>query len=100
MPNYAFSYISGSSPNDAQGGDQKKFGAWIGSLGDAIVNPGTPLGMPKIVSSNGVTDGKESGRSTGFSIIKADSMDAAVEMAKSCPFLDIGTVEVAEVFTM
>ena len=37
---------------------------------------------------------------TGFSIVKADSMDAALAMAKGCRFLAIGTIEVAEVMEM
>ena len=38
---------------------------------------------------------------SGFSIVKADSMDAALEMAKVCPFLDLGgTLEVARVMKM
>ncbi len=36
----------------------------------------------------------------GFSVVKADSMDAALEMAKGCPFLEMGTVEVAEMMEM
>ena len=32
--------------------------------------------------------------------MKADSMDAALEMAKRCPHLEIGTIEVAEVMAM
>ncbi|MFB3052547.1 MAG: YciI family protein [Dehalococcoidia bacterium] len=37
----------------------------------------------------------------GFSIVKADGMDAALEMAKACPTLEIGgTIEVAEVMEM
>ncbi len=68
-----------------------------GGLGDALVNPGTPLGVTKVVSSDGVIDGERSGRLTGYSIVQADSMDAAVEMAKSCPHLEHGTIEVAEV---
>jgi hypothetical protein len=38
---------------------------------------------------------------SGFSIVKADSMDAAIEMAKACPTLDLdGTLEVAQVMKM
>jgi hypothetical protein len=36
----------------------------------------------------------------GFSIVKVDSMDAALEMAKVCPYLEIGTIEVAEMMEM
>ncbi len=78
-----------------------KWKAWVGGLGDAVVNPGTPLGKPKIVSSSGVSDDGGSNPLTGFSIVKADSMDAALEMAKECPFLEVGgTIEVAEVMEM
>ncbi len=74
--------------------------AWLGDLGDAVVNPGTPLGKSRIVSSDGVSDDGGPNPLTGFSIVEADSMDAALEMAKACPFLDIGTIEVAEVMEM
>ena len=44
--------------------------------------------------------------SNGFSvacdtIVEADSMDAALEMARACPFLEIdGTLEVSELMAM
>jgi len=37
---------------------------------------------------------------TGYSIVKADNFDAALEIAKGCPFLEMGTLEVAEVMEM
>ncbi len=77
-----------------------KWQAWVSGLGDAVVNPGTPLGKSKAVSSAGVSNTSGSERLAGFSIVKADSMDAALEMAKKCPFLEIGTIEVAEVMEM
>jgi len=102
MNNYAFMYYGEpkfeSSEEGAEG--MNKFMAWVGGLGDAVVNPGTPLGKTRTVSSGGVSDGGGSGRLTGFSIVKADSMDAALEMAKGCPFLEHGTVDVAEVMEM
>ncbi len=77
-----------------------KWQAWVGGLGDAVVNPGTPLGKSKTVSSGGVSDDGGSNALTGFSIVKADSMDAALEIAKGCPYLEHGTIEVAEVKEM
>ncbi len=77
-----------------------KWQAWVGGLGDAAVNPGTPLGKSKMVSAAGVSDDVGSNPLTGFSIVKADTMDAALEIAKECPFLEIGTLEVAEVKEM
>ncbi len=102
MSNYIIAYHGGKEPESPEEGAKQmaKWKAWVGGLGDAVVNPGTPLGKSKIVSSTGVSDGDGSNSLTGYSIVKADSMDAALEMAKACPFLEIGTVEVAEVMEM
>jgi hypothetical protein len=102
MPSYVIAYHGGKKPASPEEGAKHmaKWKAWVGGLGDAVVNPGTPLGMSKTVSSGGVSDNGGPNRLTGFSILRADSMDAALEMAKRCPFLDIGTIEVAEVMDM
>ncbi len=103
MPNYVFAYHGGKKPESPEAGAKlmAKWKAWIGGLGDAVVNPGTPLGKSKTVSSSGVSDDGGSNPLSGFSIVKADSMDAALEMAKGCPTLELhGTIEVAEVMEM
>ena len=103
MSNYIFAYHGGKKPESPEAGAKlmAKWQAWIGGLGDAMVNTGTPLGMSKTVSSDGVSDDGGSNPLSGFSIVKADSMDAALEMAKVCPFLDLGgTLEVARVMKM
>ena len=102
MNNYVFTYYGepkfGSPDEGAK--YMSKWKSWVGGLGDAMVNPGTPFKRSKVVSSGGVTDGAGSNRLTGFSIVKADSMEAALEMAKKCPHLEHGTVEVAEAMEM
>jgi len=102
MSNYAFAYYGEPKFESPEEGAKyhAKWKAWVGGLGDALVNPGTPLGKPKIVSSGGVSDDGGSNRLTGFSIVKAYSMDAALDMAKGCPHLEHGTVDVAEVMEM
>lgn len=75
-----------------------KWEAWVGGLGGAVVDPGTPLGKAKSVSTGGVRDGVR--RLLGFSIVKAESLDAAVGMAKTCPYLEQGTIDVAELMRM
>ncbi len=98
MSNYVFAYHGGKKPESPEEGAKHmaKWQAWVGGLGDAMVNPGTPLGMSKTVSSGGVSDDGGSNPLVGFSIVKAVSMDAALEMAKGYPHLGIGTVEVVE----
>ena len=101
MPEYVIAYHGGKMPATPEEGKKhrEKWQAWIGALGDAVVNPGTPLGKSKIVSSDGVSDAGPNALS-GFAIVKADNMDAALEMAKADPFLAMGSVEVAEVKKM
>ncbi len=103
MSNYVFAYHGGKRPESREEGAKHmaKWKAWVGGLGDAVVNPGTYLGMSKTVSSGGVSDDGGSNPLLGFTIVKADSMDAALEMAKVCPHLGLGgTLEVAEVMEM
>lgn len=101
MSKYAFAYYGEPKFDSPEEGGKymAKWEAWAGGLGDALGDL-TPLGMPKTVRSNGVSDGGGSNRLTGFSIVKADSLDAALEMAKGCPHLEHGTVDVAEAMEM
>ena len=95
---FVFAYHGGKIPESPEEGAKHmaKFEAWVGGLGNAVVNPGHPLGKSKTVSSSGVSDDGTSNPLVGFSIVKAHSMDAALEMAKGYPHLEIGTVEVVE----
>ena len=102
MPNYIIAYHGGTKFRSPEEGAAHiaKWKAWIGGLRDAVVNPGTPLGKGKLVSSSGVSDASGANSLTGFSIVKADSLDAALQMAQRCPYLDHGTIEVAEMMEM
>ncbi len=47
-----------------------------------------------------VTEGSST-TMTGHTIIQAESVEQAIEMVQSCPFLEInGTLEVAEIISM
>ncbi len=102
MPNYISAYHGGKKPDSPEEGARlmAKWKAWVADLGDAAVDPGTPLGKSKTVSSEGVSDDGGSNPLMGFSIVKAENMDAALDIAKACPHLEIGTLEVAEVMKM
>jgi hypothetical protein len=101
MPKYVIAYLGGkqmASPQD-RAAHMAKWKAWVDGLGNAMVNPGTPLGQGKLVSADGVSE-RGPNRLTGFSIVLADNMDAALDIARKCPFLEIGTIEVAEAMEM
>jgi hypothetical protein len=101
MPKYMIAYRGGRKFDNPQEGaaHRAKWKAWVDGLGDAVVNPGTPLGKGKLVGPSGVSDG-DSNLLTGFSVVVSDNMDAALALAQRCPFLDIGMIEVAEIMEM
>jgi hypothetical protein len=101
MPNYVIAYHGLPKFQTPQEGAaaMAKWKAWVGSLGDAVVNPGTPLGEGKLVSSGGVSD-RGADLLTGFSIVAADSMETVLKLAQRCPHLDHGTLEIAQVMEM
>lgn len=102
MANYILAYRGGRKPATPEEGaaGMAKWKTWLGDLGDAVVNPGQPLGKSMIVSTSGVSDDAGPTPLTGYTVVNADSLDAALEMAKSCPFLDMGDLEVAEMIEM
>jgi len=101
MRKYLIAYRDGGKSETPQRGAEQmaRWQTWIASLGDAVINPGTPLGRGKQVSSDGVSE-RGADFLTGFSIVTADSLETALEFARRCPYLDYGTLEVAEVMEM
>jgi hypothetical protein len=61
--------------------------------------PFAPQGK-KVAPDGSVSDLPMDGSPSGYSIFEADSLDAAVEMAKGCPILvDGGKITVQETFS-
>lgn len=103
MTQYVIVYLGGDQPSSPEEGKQHiaKYRKWLSLLGDSVVSPANPFKNTSTVNSNGtVTDGSTTSMS-GYTIIKADSMKAALSIAKACPFLDIGgSLEVSELMQM
>ena len=102
MPHFIIAYLGGDKPESPEAGAQQmeRWKAWLQELGTAVVNPGTPLGPSKIVSANGVADHQAPDRLTGFTVVEADTLEAALDMAQSCPFLEMGSLQVAQMMEM
>ncbi len=72
---------------------------WFASLGDKMVDPGSPLGPGREISHSGTKElpvGKNS--LTGYTVINAKSLDEAEKIAKKCPM--ISSVRVYEAMSM
>jgi len=105
MANYLLLYSGGSMPETEaeQGAVMQAWGTWFGGLGSAMADGGNPFTPEaKTISSNGsVTGGSAGPMASGYSIISADSLDEAVEMAKGCPVLQGGAnITVYETFNV
>jgi len=104
MTTYVFAYSGGKgvAADEAERNAQMaRWGQWFGELGSAVVDGGAATGTSKTVGPAGVVRGGGSLGLTGYSIVSADSLDSAVELAKGCPVLEIGgAVDVYELIAM
>jgi len=103
MAQYVFVYLGGNHPSSQEEAEKhfSKYTEWLSSLGDAVVSPTIPLKDTHTVSPDGTIGEGGSSAMSGFSIIKADSLEAALSIAQACPFLDIGgSLEVSELMQM
>lgn len=100
MPTFLITYHGATEmPPTPEARDQmmSAFMEWAGSVGDSMVDPGSPLGPSKVVTSEGDADGKATGEVRGYTIITADSLDDAVRAVRSHPFVGRGgTLQVSE----
>lgn len=103
MAEFIITYRGGSQPATPEEGaaHMQKWKAWLEGIGDAVVNPGTPLGKSKLITGDVVAD-DFAGALTGFSVVDVADMDAAIKIAKACPFLEMdnSSVEVAPIMSM
>ncbi len=74
---------------------------WFGELGEAMLDGGNPFGASSSVGSDGSVSAGGPAGLTGYSIVSAETLDAAASLAKGCPVLSSGgTVEVYEALEM
>lgn len=92
MANYVLLFDRGAMPQaDAERAAlMQAWGAWFGGLGEALVNSGSRFTPnPKRIASDGTVSDDAVGLS-GFSVIKAASLDEAIEKVKNCPVFQMG----------
>ncbi len=105
MTEYVLLYTGGTYPETEEEGAKamEEWGAWMGGLGDALVNGGNPFSQQaKSIDSEGkITNGVTGTPATGYSIVQANSLDEAVNLAKGCPhWKHGGEISVYETFQM
>jgi hypothetical protein len=103
MANYLLLYRGGSMPETEaeQKAVLKEWDTWFKKLGSALVDGGNPFTPnAKTINKEGkISDGSGGPMPSGYSILKANSLEEAAGMAKGCPVLKGGAeVMVFETF--
>src|SRR4029077_8280944 len=95
----AFHGGGGMAPTpEGQAKIMAEWGAWFGQLAPALLDGGWPIAQTRTIAHNGaVQDGGGVNPVSGYSFIEAESIDAAIKLARGCPVLKAGgSSEVAE----
>jgi hypothetical protein len=95
MPKYVFTYRSPFDAIEADPASITPWLTWFGEIKDSIVDLGQPVSQARRVGSDSAQT------LTGYSVINAEDLDAALAIAGTCPAIDRGFgVEVGELIEM
>lgn len=78
-------YIYHSNQTSAPSGETlKAWSDWFDTLGDHVVDAGSPITNSKAILKDGLS-AKEQDSVIGYAIIKATNLDEAIDLAKNNP---------------
>ena len=104
MAKYLFVYHSGKNPEtEAEVAEVvDAWGAWLGSMGAAVIDGGNPVGMSSTINPDGsVTDNGGSNPVSGYGLFEAPDLDDAIAKGRACAILAAGgSIEVAKAIDM
>lgn len=86
MTTFLFSYRMPAGNQPGRPGAAAAWGAFFEGIGPSLLDPGNPV-FDSATLGNCETGGA---RLSGFSLVTADDLEAAVAMASQCPALDQG----------
>jgi hypothetical protein len=84
-PEGAMDKMANVTPEEAKKG-MEPWMAWAERIGSGLVDMGAPLGNGQKVTKDGASASNKG--VVGYSVLQAESMDAAVEMLKGHPHLE------------
>jgi len=101
MANFLLLYKGGGMPANEEEGKKvmAAWGEWMKACGDNLIDAGNPCSNSKSVTKDSVGD-VSGEKVTGYSVIKADSIDDAVKAAQMVPLVvdGSGSCDVYETF--
>jgi hypothetical protein len=92
----------GSMPESPEEGAKvmQAWNDWFAKIAPSIVYSGNPISQARTVSADGSVDSGAGHTITGYTVIKAADLDAAVAIAKGCPLTAGMSAEVLETVKM
>jgi hypothetical protein len=99
MAKYLLAFRGGSMPEGEEAGAKvmQAWEAWFTSVGAAVADPGNPSSVSRTIAADGAAGAPGPASLSGYTILSADNLDAAVALAKGCPVLAGGSsIEVIE----
>jgi hypothetical protein len=100
MKQYVLIYRGAVQPENGQQ-HMTDWMAWVKNLGEAMLNPGTPMHPSHTLSQDGNQATSTDNPICGFSVIQAPDMAAAISLISPCPHITIGgSIEVAEAMNL
>ncbi len=92
MAKYLLLYEGGGMPEteEAQAAAMQAWEAWFTQLGGALADGGNPFtpASNRVAADGSISSG--AGSATGYSVLEADSLATATDLAKGCPVLQGG----------
>jgi len=102
MSDFVLLYSGGGMPEteEEQAQALKAWQSWLGEVGDAVKDEGNPFSpAAKTIAPDGAVSDAGGALATGYTIVKAGSLDEATTIAKGSPVLQGGgSVTVYETF--
>ena len=92
MAKFVLTYKGGGAGDtpDEQERIMGEWMTWFGTLGESLVDGGSPFGQSVEILTDGSVSDRADSELTGYSIIEAEDIDAATEHARGCPILASG----------
>ena len=90
MKNFVYIYHYDTPTAEPSEGAMEAWNKWFESMGDSIVDSGNPFDTHSVAQ---VMDGKvtmNQDTAIGYTVVKAENLEAAVKMAMGCP-MAVGT---------
>ncbi|MEQ8291921.1 MAG: hypothetical protein RIA08_06920 [Roseovarius sp.] len=100
MPKYILAYHGGNAEGSeiSEQEEQSRWQDWKNVMGQACLDEGGRTGWSKTVRAAGVAHNGGTNPLAGYTIVEAEDIETACEMAKGCPILAAGgSVEVAPI---